>query len=787
MKFSEQWLTQWVPNLDSPTLAQKLTMAGLEVESRQSALADFSGIIIGEIMVIAPHPHLEGASICEINIGEEDTFDIITSAHNIKPLQKVAVALGGAILAGNIIKIETIGGLESKGRLCTAADLGLPKQEGLLELSPDRPVGDDLHHHLHVDYQLEISITPNRGDCLSIRGLAREIAALTDSVLTPIPYFEITPTSTTILPLDILAEEACPRYLGRVIEGINTQVATPRWIEERLNSAGLHAIHPVVDVCNYVMLELGQPMHAFDRDVLNHGVIVRFAKQGEKILLLNENILELTSKDLVIADQHGPVALAGIMGGRVSGVGPTTRNLFLESAFFTPAVIAETARRYHLTSDATQRYERGVDPELAVFALERATELLLAVVGGQVGPRLERKSERFFPRPACILLRRARIEKLLGCSITDREIQTHLAALNLHAQEQSEGWRVEVPSYRFDLCIEEDLIEEIARLYGYDRIPARLPKSTLSIKPQSEARVDPQRFSKALVDRGYFEVITYSFISPSMLDWFEAQPTIQLTNPISAEMAVMRPTLCPGLIETLRYNLNRQVDRARLFEKGRRYTWRNDRVHEETVLAGLVAGPVEPEQWGLKAQPVDFFTVKGDLESLFALGGETADYTFKPAVLKGLHPERSALIEKQGVPVGYLGALHPGLATALDLSSLPVYLFELALEPLLDGQLSAFKPISCFPALRRDLAVLVDSALPVGILIEKVGKKMSNLVQSVHLFDVYTGQGIPEGKKSLALSLILQGVERTLVDEEVNAVVDKVIALLKHEFGAQLR
>lgn len=799
MKISEAWLKEWVElkteNSEAesiwPSYLDKLTMAGLEIEAYTPVAADFSGIVIGEIMAVQQHPKAEKLSICEVNIGEEETLDIITIATNVRAGLKVPVALEGAVLQGKTVQAALVKEVPSQGLFCSTKDLGIgDNAEQVLELPAQAALGDDVHHYLQLnDRCIEINITPNRGDCLSVQGLARETAVLNHTYFTAPQHLEIAPTMDAHLPIKMAASAACPRYVGRIIQGINTQARTPIWMQEKLRRSGLRSIHPVVDVTNYVMLEWGQPMHAFDFDTLNGGITIRYAHPDEKIILLDDSTRELSSVDLIIADDKYPLALAGVMGGKLSSVTETTQNLFLESAFFMPEAVAQTARRHSMVTDSSQRFERGVDPELAEKAIERATELLLSIVGGKVGPVLEELSVEHFPKLAIIELRKARIEKLLGCDLAEDRVEAILSSLGMLCLEQPHGWQVQVPSYRFDLRIEEDLIEELARIYGYNEIPARIPLATLNIRPQLQAEVTTARIREALVDRGYYEAISYSFIAPKMQAWFNPDiKPIELVNPISPELSVMRGSIWPGLLEALRYNRNRQIDRARFFEVGPRYFWQDsETAGQEIVVAGLIAGSVEAQQWGHAKEPVDFFTAKGDLEALFQLGHTRAAFTFSPAEQAGLHPHQCAEIKKDGKVVGILASLHPALAQELDLADLPVYLFEISLKALTEGILPQFLPLSRFQATKRDLAIVLDADIPAEQVVQRIAKKVSDLIQSVQIFDVYQGDKMPVGKKSIALSLILQHSSRTLIDEEVNQLVEQVVGILKQEFQAVLR
>ncbi|QLH43470.1 MAG: phenylalanine--tRNA ligase subunit beta [Coxiellaceae bacterium] len=792
MKFSEQWLRSWVnPQLVTAALAEQLTMAGLEVESIEPAAANFNGVIVAEVLTVEPHPNADRLRICQVNTGQGSPVQIVCGASNVRSGLKAPLACLGASLPGITIKPAKLRGVDSSGMLCSATELGLAESApGLLELPADAPVGKDLREYLQLDdHLITINITPNRGDCLSVVGVAREIAALNQMRLTIPIHNTVSITSSTQLNVKVSAATQCPRYLGRVIEGIDTNMNTPLWMQERLRRGGIRCIHPVVDVTNYVMLELGQPLHAFDLQQLSQEVVVRFARQGETLTLLDGRTITLTEQTLVIADAAKPVALAGVMGGQMSGVTANTTAIFLECAYFTPSSVRQATKAYGINSDAAYRFERHVDSQIQHQAIEWATELLLSIVGGKAGPVTEAVALDALPKMPSINLRRSRIARILGVSLTDEQVTTILTALGMKLETTPEGWQVTVPSHRADLHIEVDLIEELARISGYQGIPTRMPNATLTIGVPSEAKISLERIRTLFVDYGYREIISYSFVSEELQQLIapELKP-LQLVNPISADMAVMRTSLLPGLLKTVIYNQNRQEQRLRLFEIGSVFMPESDKLPRQlTLLAGIVVGSRYPVQWGEKSTSVDFYDVKNDLTALFALTGQAAEFEFRPIFDHPvLHPSKSAAIYFKGHQLGYIGILHPELAAKLSIKG-SCCLFEVDLSFIQNGLLPKFKEISKFPGVRRDLAFVVDQTVTVAQLCAKITSATNELLKNVEIFDIYQGKGIDLGKKSVALGLTFQHTSRTLVDQEVNELVQQVIAMLETEFGAKLR
>ncbi|MFP4611560.1 MAG: phenylalanine--tRNA ligase subunit beta [Thiohalophilus sp.] len=804
MKFSEKWLREWVsPDIDTETLAHQLTMAGLEVDAIEPVAGAFDKVVVGEVMKLEPHPDADKLRVATVNVGGGEPLQIVCGAANVREGLKAPTALVGAKLPGDLkIKKSKLRGVPSQGMLCSEKELGLAESaEGLMKLPDEAPVGESIRAYLDLDdVSIELGLTPNRGDCLSVAGIAREVGVLNKlSVHGPDPDAREAQIKET-LSVALEAPEACPQYAGRVLRGIDPEAETPLWLAERLRRSGLRSLGPVVDVTNYVLLELGQPMHAFDLARLQGGIRVRYAESGESLTLLDEQTIELDSGTLVIADETAPLALAGIMGGADSAVGEGTIDIFLESAWFAPQAIAGKARGYGLHTDSSHRFERGVDPQLQVPALERATALLQAICGGEAGPVVHVQQHEHLPVRAPVTLRNARIARVLGAEIAGDAVVDILERLGMvvRAAERHEGrgtrdeeelvWEVTPPSFRFDINLEVDLIEELGRIHGYDNLPASRPQVSLRMGPRPETRRAPDHYKRLLVDLGYQEAITYSFVDPKLQQQLDPQAAaLQLANPISADMAAMRTSLWPGLLQTALYNLNRQQDRVFLFEQGLRFIFQDAELKQEPVLAGLVSGPLLPPQWGSATRQADFFDCKGHVEQLLAQTGNADQFRFDadehhPA----LHPGQAAVILREGSPVGRLGALHPGLQQALGLTQ-RVYLFEIAQAALAARRLPAFVPLSKYPSIRRDIAIVLDEVISAQKVKDCIAKAGSRRLTNIELFDVYVGEGIDSGRKSLALGLTLQDLSRTLKDTDVESEISTILAALDRELGATLR
>ncbi|EKT4505905.1 phenylalanine--tRNA ligase subunit beta [Pseudomonas aeruginosa] len=792
MKFSEQWLRGWVnPQVSRDELVARLSMAGLEVDSVTPAAGQFSGIVVGEILATEQHPDADKLRVCQVSSGQE-TFQVVCGAPNARPGIKIPFAMIGAELPGDFkIKKAKLRGVESFGMLCSAAELQISEEnDGLLELAADAPVGEDIRTYLSLDdASIEIGLTPNRGDCLSIAGLARDVSALYDTPVTRPVVPAVAAAHDEVRPVEVSAPAACPRYLGRVIRNVDLSKPTPLWMVERLRRSDVRSIDAAVDITNYVMLELGQPMHAFDLAEINGGIRVRMAEEGEKLVLLDGQEVALRADTLVIADHTRALAIAGVMGGEHSGVNTEkTRDLFLESAFFEPISVAGKARSYGLHTDASHRYERGVDSQLAREAMERATQLLLDIVGGEAGPVVEAVSEQHLPQVAPVTLRAERITQMLGMEMDPAQVEQLLNALELTTTKSGEGqWTVTVPSHRFDISLEVDLIEELARLYGYNNLPVRYPQARLAPQGKPETRGDLPTLRRLLVARGYQEAITYSFIDPKLFELFSpgVEPLL-LANPISSDMAAMRASLWPGLVKALQHNLNRQQDRVRLFESGLRFVGQLGDLQQQPMIAGVITGSRLPEGWANGRDGVDFFDVKADVEALLGYSGALSDFTFSAGKHPALHPGQTAAIERDGKLVGYLGAIHPELAKALGLDR-PVFLFELVLGDVVEGRLPKFSELSKFPETRRDLALIAGRDVASSAVLELIRDNAGEWLTDLRLFDVYQGKGIDPDRKSLAVGLTWQHPSRTLNDDEVNTTLQNILTSLEQRLNTTLR
>ncbi|AMB80216.1 MULTISPECIES: phenylalanine--tRNA ligase subunit beta [Pseudomonas] len=791
MKFSEQWLRGWVnPQVGRDELVARLSMAGLEVDSVTPAAGVFSGVVVGEVLSTEQHPDADKLRVCQVSNGSE-TFQVVCGAPNVRPGLKIPFAMIGAELPGDFkIKKAKLRGVESNGMLCSQAELQVGEgNDGLMELPADAPVGEDIRVYLDLeDASIEVDLTPNRGDCLSLAGLAREVGALYAAPVTRPVVATVAPVHDEVRSVEVLAPAACPRYLGRVIRNVDLSKPAPLWMVERLRRADVRSIDAAVDITNYVMLELGQPLHAFDLAEINGGIRVRMAEEGEKLVLLDGQEVTLRSDTLVIADHTRALAIAGVMGGEHSGVSASTRDVFLESAFFDQIAVAGKARSYGLHTDASHRYERGVDWKLAREAMERATGLLLEITGGEAGPIIETVNEQYLPSIAPITLRAARISQMLGMEMDSAEVERLLSGLGLTISADGAGqWRVEVPSHRFDISLEVDLIEELARLYGYNRLPVRYPQARLAPQAKAEARSDLPELRRLLVARGYQEAITYSFIDPKQFELFSpgVEPLL-LANPISNDMAAMRASLWPGLVKSLQHNLNRQQDRVRLFESGLRFVGQLEGLKQEPMLSGVVCGSRLPEGWAQGRDVVDFFDVKADVEAVLGFAGALDSFTFVAGKHPALHPGQTARIERDGREVGYIGAIHPELSKNLGLDR-PVFVFELVLAEVALGKMPKFQELSRFPEVRRDLALLADRDVAASAVLEVIRENAGEWLTDLRLFDVYQGKGIDPHRKSLAVGLTWQHPSRTLNDDEVNTTTQNILTSLEKRLNATLR
>ncbi|GAB3034250.1 phenylalanine--tRNA ligase subunit beta [Oleiagrimonas citrea] len=792
MKFSEKWLRELVDiPADREALLRRLTMAGLEVEDVELLGASLDGVVVGEIVAAAPHPDADRLQVCSVEAGLDAPLQIVCGAPNARVGLKAPLATVGATLPGGIqIKKAKLRGVESFGMLCSAKELGVDSDaSGLMELPAEVRAGAPLTEALGLpDAAIEIGLTPNRSDCLGMWGLARDVAAQFDSALKiePPPAVAVDSEASRDVRLDAGAD--CPRYLGRIVEGIDPSAPTPLWMAERLRRAGLRPISVVVDVTNYVMLETGQPLHAFDNDRLQGAITVRRAAEGEKLTLLDGNEVALTPEFLMIADASAPLAVAGIMGGQASSVTDATRNVFLESAHFAPTAISGRARKLGLHTDASHRFERGVDPELPLQALERASALLCELAGGRAGPRLGAERLEDLPKREAVALRRARLTRVLGLQIEDAAVRRILEALQCTVEDTEDGWRALPPSHRFDIEREEDLIEEVIRIHGYEHIPTHAPSGELALKADPEERLKPLDLGRQLASRDYQEALCMAFVNAELLqDWGLGTDTVALANPLSADLAVMRPSLLPGLIEALRRNRARQQARVRLFELGNTFRAGADAPVQTMELAMVACGSAHAEQWGQAARDVDFHDIKGDVESVLALCAAPRAWSFDAEALPHwLHPGRGARVLRDGEVAGYVGVLHPRLAAALDLET-DVLVAQLQLETVLPRTLPHAQPVSRYPSVRRDLAVELPETVSWGAVDACVRGALGARLAQLLVFDRYSGKGLGDGRKSLAMGLILQDASRTLTDEDADQCVADALAALERDCMARLR
>jgi phenylalanyl-tRNA synthetase beta chain len=790
MKFSKQWLQEWLENpISTEALLAQLPMLGHEIDSVEAVAGEFSGVIVAEVIACEQHPNADRLRICQVNNGSE-TIAIVCGGKNVRKGLKVALATVGAVLPGDFkIKKSKIRGEESLGMLCSEVELGMAEtSDGIMELAVDAPVGADVREYLALDdVSIEVDLTPNRGDCLSVQGMAREVAAKNNLGLKTIEIKQQKPDTDATFEIKIAEPKACSSYVGRVIKNINAKAESPLWLKEKLRRSGLRPKSPIVDVTNYVLLELGQPMHAFDLDKLNGSINVRFANDQETIALLNEDEITLKSNTLVIADDKQVIAIAGVMGGLDSSCTEDTKNIFLESALFTPEKMAGIARQYGLHTDSSHRFERGVDPELQVKAMERATELLLEIVGGEAGPVSVKQSEADLPKKQIIQLSEIKVEKLLGISLEKTEISKILISLHMQVKESEEGWEILPPPFRYDVTHAEDLIEEVARFYGYNNIPLHHPESPVGFLARKETERTSKDWRQCLAGLGYHEAITYSFVDPKLQQLLEPhQAGLTLANPISADMAVMRSSLWTGLLQAVKYNQHRQQPRLRLFELGKRFIQTSDELLQEEMIAGVITAADMPEQWGQPGRKVDFYDIKGHVEALIDLTGNKQSFSYEAAKHSALHPGQSSRLIYNEKEAGWLGALHPQVQQKLGLSG-PVFLFEISQDALNKAVLPKFAGLSKFPSIRRDLALLVKNEVSAAELAKVAQEAAGSLLTNFTIFDVYEGKELPKGYKSIAVALILQDKGRTLVDDEVNDLMSRVIKALEEQLQARLR
>ncbi len=799
MIISEQWLRDWVDvDLSAQEIADCLTNAGLEVDGVEAVGQPIDNLLVGRVLSVTKHPNADRLNLTTVDVGEQQ-LEIVCGASNVREDLIVAVAMIGAKLPNGLkIKRAKVRGIESNGMLCSASELGLEESsDGLIELDPDAEIGMRVDEYLQLDdHLIDIDLTPNRGDCLSVQGVARELNVLASGKYHPLDVAEIANDIDDAFGVSLLEPDACPRYFARVVRGIDSEAVTPIWMQERLRRSGVRPISAIVDITNYVMLELGQPMHAFDLAKLNGGIQVRFARDGELITLLDDSEAKLTSDTLVIADQEAPVAIAGVMGGADSAIGDDTVDIVLESAHFTRKAVAGTARRYGLHTESSQRFERGVDPLLCEQAIQRASELVLEICGGQVGPVCQSQDQVEISAKPSVELRLSRLESLLGMSLDADEVSKILHRIADQVSGSDEKWVVTPPSFRFDLEREADLVEEVARVKGYDNIPVAMPRIAPRSVVGTESYITDRQVRQSLVARDYREAITYSFIEPKLQQAFDSETPVRLANPLAENMSVMRTSLIPGLVQALQFNLNRQRERVRLFEVGASYHKTESGYREVKRLAGVVCGLRSPAQWAIgDAQNVDFYDIKADLDAVLSLTGQSKPIIFEQSTRSALHPGQQALLtrevddgtgnEESVVEIGWLGRLHPELEKQFDVHN--VFAFELNLETALLARRPSFTTVSRYPSVKRDISVVVDDAVPVAALMRAVESELGSPLRKVELFDVYRGAGVSEGSKSVSISLELRFVDRTMTDDEVDTLFASARAVLEKEFGATLR
>ena len=794
MKFSETWLREWVnPSVSTDELTHQITMAGLEVDDVLPVAGTFSGVKVGHVVECGQHPDADKLRVTKIDIGGDELLDIVCGAPNCRQGIKVAVATVGAVLPGDFkIKKAKLRGQPSHGMLCSFTELGIDvESDGIMELSQDAAIGTDFREFLGLDdVTIDVDLTANRADCFSIRGMAREVGVLNRADVTEPTVNPVAPAIDDQVSIQVQAPAACPRYLGRVIKNVDVKANTPLWMQEKLRRCGLRSIDPVVDITNYVLLEQGQPMHAFDLNKIDGGILVRMAEQGEKLTLLDGTEAELNADTLVVADHNKALAIAGIFGGEESGVTSETKDVLLECAFFSPDHIRGRARSYGLHTDSSMRFERGVDYALQMSAMERATELLVSICGGEVAPVVAVESESDLPSQNQVSLRRTKLDSLLGHSIADSDVVEILERLGLTVETTQEGWKAVSPTWRFDIAIEQDLIEEVGRIYGYDNIPNQSPAAALKMHDHKEANIPLKRVRDLLVDRGYHEAITYSFVEPEQQKLIvpDVEPLV-LPFPISVEMSAMRLGLIQGLLNTVVHNQKRQQPRVRLFEHGLRFipceTAENG-MRQEATLAGVISGSRNEEHWDMETNTVDFYDLKGDLEAILELSANDKAYSFAPAKHPALHPGQSAAIVLDGKEVGVIGTVHPELERKFGLNGRTI-VFEIEWAAIDTKVIPEAVQLSKFPSNRRDIALVVDESIASGDIVTSCLEQGVEFLKDARLFDVYVGKGVEEGKKSLAIALTLQSVERTLEDADISGAVDAIVNHVSEKFGASLR
>jgi phenylalanyl-tRNA synthetase beta chain len=812
MKFSEKWLREWInPSVNTEELAEQLTFLGLEVDEVVDCTPAMSEVVIARVVDVIKHPDADRLRICEVDNGTSDLLQIVCGAPNVRAGMVTALAnVGCPMPDGKPLKKAKLRGVESNGMLCSPKEIGLSEDsDGIIELDEKAPVGELLVAYLELDDNIiDVDLTPDRGDCLSIRGIARDLSARNDL---PLQLHEITPVANQVddvWPVRLSSSSACARYAGRVVKGVNMHASTPVWMSERLRRSGVRSINPAVDITNYVMLELGQPMHAFDLDKVQGDIQVRLAGEGEKLVLLDKREVTLTAETTVIADDSGAIGIAGIMGGLSTAVDSDTKNIFLEAALFLPEHIIGKPRHYASPSESSHRFERGVDPALQSEAMEYATGLLMKLAGGKPGPIRDWQDAPRLPLAEPVNVRRARVTRLIGVAIDDATIERVLTRLGIEYTTNDAGWQVKPPSYRYDLRIEEDFVEEVARVHGFDNLPRTYPMHRPQFRPVAETVVPVIDIKKLLAHRGYQEVVTYSFVEPKHLETLRPDlHALPLPNPISSDMSVMRTTIISGLLDTMQRNQSRQLHSMRLFETGLRFLpvgekgagstdehiqanhgddiQIDDNLQQQNLLSGLIVGRFQPEGWTSMEREVDFFDAKADLQAIFSRASGT-QISFEPSDLPMLHPGQRASIVSDGVKVGFVGMLNPEIQKSLDLSQLPI-VFEMSLAAVTQATVAQATRISRQPSVRRDIALLVDEAVTHQALIDCAVEHGPDWLLDMTTFDVYQGEKVEKGKKSIALGLIMQDFSRTLEESEIEQSVATIVQATTKELGAVLR
>ncbi|MEL7185927.1 MAG: phenylalanine--tRNA ligase subunit beta [Pseudomonadota bacterium] len=791
MKIAESWLREWVnPELDTEALAHQLTMLGHEVDGVEVEGESLADVVIAQVVATEKHPDADKLTLCKVDDGSGDIVDVVCGAPNVVEGMKTPFAKPGVKLPNGLkLRKAKIRGVVSNGMLCSAVELGLgDESDGIMHLAEDAQAGQSLVDYLALpDAVIDLDLTPNRGDCFSVLGIARDVSALTGSELKDASVTSVAADSDEVYPVELVEPAGCPRFAGRLVRGIDSAAVSPVWMTERLRRAGLRAISPVVDITNYVMLELGQPLHAYDAAKLQGPIRPRLAKKGEKVTLLDDNTVELGSDTMIITDDSGPIGIAGMMGGLSTAVSDATVDVFFEGAFWPQDFMAGRARAYGMHTDASMRFERGVDPGGQARAVDRATQLLVEIAGGKAGPLSDHVVEKYLPTRTEIALRKSRLARLLGTDVDAGEVTRILTGLQMSVTENDAGWTVVAPSHRFDIAIEEDLIEEIARIHGYDAIPEATAFAQTPLESVTESKTDLELAAATLIARDYQEVITYSFIDADANKMFTGNDSdLVLSNPISSEMSVMRASLWPGMVAAASANNARQQDRVRIFEASKSYHGKLGKHFEVERIAGLATGSVTPEQWASRSESVDFFDVKADVEALISLSCVAGETTFEAASHPALQPGQSANVLRDGNVIGVLGKLHPRIAKHYDLKR-AVFVFEFDAEKLLASNAPSAEIVSKFPAIRRDIAVVVDDKITADDLVRAVAATNPKLIRDVRIFDIYKGERIEAGRKSVAIGLILQETSRTLTDEDADGAMAAAVKKLEDQFAAVLR